>query len=90
MRSGGEGRECWEVSPKLTLLALSAVRAIPEPHALRRVVFEATHMANADFDALAVLFHSHGFVHLVGGHRTALNIWQNARSREGLRPGIPA
>ena len=78
------------VSPTLTLLALSAGRAILTPHALRRVVFEATHMANADFDALAALLHSHGFVHLVGGHKTALNIWHNARSREMLRPGIPA
>jgi hypothetical protein len=78
--------------PALTLLgpALSAGRAIPKPHALRRVVYESTHMANTDFNALAALLHFHGFVHLLGGHKTALNIWHNARSREVLRPSIPA
>lgn len=46
-------------------------------------------MPNADFDVLAALLHSHGFVHLVGGHKMTLNIWHNARSREVLHTGIP-
>ena len=45
---------------------------------VERVVFEATHMRNADFDAAAALLSSHGFVPLRGGFKAASNVWHAA------------
>jgi len=53
-----------------------------------RVVFEATHMSNPDFDRTTALLHRQGFVYLVGGHKEGLNIWHHAQSHEVLRRNV--